>query len=151
MVFGVEIWCNRCKQCNYSSRCPGATSRYRYYSVPTAGPRKMAAKNDNKQWLMTGRGKMNYMTATEGVNMWNEPVMAFAVKRVRDEGKRFHQFEDGTKIVKADYIRFDDIIFTGERYNYAGYKQAFTSAYWKDTFFFNGEPDHNLDLQVPIE
>jgi hypothetical protein len=111
----------------------------------------MAAKNDNKQWLMKGRGKMNYMTATEGVNMWNEPVMAFAVKRVRDEGKRSHQFEDGTKIVKADYIRFDDIIFTGERYNYAGYKQAFTSAYWKDTFFFNGEPDHNLDLQVPIE
>ena len=54
----------------------------------------------NRFFYVLGHNIYNGNIAT---NMYNEPIVAFAVKRVRDTGGRASHFDDGTKFTKVNY------------------------------------------------
>ena len=123
-----------------------------FYLKPSSGYRKKAAKNDDTQWLMTGMDNMDMTTATKGINMWREPVMTFAVRRVKDVGKRSFQFEDGTKIVYSFLNKFEESHRTGMNFNNFTFFQLGTSHDWSDNIYVDGvKTGRNFDLQEPIQ
>ena len=67
---------------------------HQWYNIASRGKRTQAAPKDTKQWQM--RGDFDFQTADRGTNMYNEPVLMFAVKRLKDTGKKVYAFEDGT-------------------------------------------------------
>ena len=77
----------------------------------------------------------DYGDQRPGYNMYTEPVMAFAVKRVADVGAiDNHLFEDGTRILK--YKNVNERLFR-EQYLDLGY----LSYYGMGTgFYINGNP-----------
>ena len=123
-----------------------------FYLKASSGYRKKAAKNDDTQWLMTGMDNMDMTTATKGINMWREPVMTFAVRRVKDVGKRSFQFEDGTKIVYSFLNKFEESHRMGMNFNNFTFFQLGTSHAWSDYIYVDGvKTGRNFDLQEPIQ
>lgn len=126
------------------------TGNHPYYTLPSPGFRTKAAKNNDAQWLMTGMGKMNSLTAKEGINMWREPVMSFAVKRLRDDGKRAFQFEDGTKIIQSRLNDYSSLGKRDESYSYLGILQS-RENYWTANIYVDGVKGRDFDWDEPIQ
>lgn len=77
----------------------------------------------------------DYGDQRPGYNMYTEPVMAFAVKRVADDGAiDNHLFEDGTRILK--YKNVNERLFR-EQYLDLGYLSYHGMA---NGFYINGNP-----------
>lgn len=65
---------------------------YRWYTIPSQGIRQTTEPTNNKQWKVD----LDFdISDGKGLNMYNEPVLVFAVKRAVDNGKKPFKFADG--------------------------------------------------------
>ena len=71
------------------------------------GPRTNTEDVDNLKRFIYAPGR-SYMNGTAPANMYREPIMAFAVQRVKDEGKKATAFSD-TNVKFFEYSMMKDV------------------------------------------
>ncbi len=71
------------------------------------GPRTNTEDVDNLKRFIYAPGR-SYMNGTAPANMYREPIMAFAVQRVKDEGKKATAFSD-TNVKFIEYSMMKDV------------------------------------------
>ena len=81
-------------------------------SIPTVKRTQAITETSHDKWIynLPNSNYQDFVQTKAGLNMYNEPVLAFAVKRVKDDGSDQVRFDDGTifriyrKYSKDNYI-----------------------------------------------